>query len=132
MFRDEQDLPYSSLVQHRGELDSIHTLFSVVALVRDISQEGLGIKFEGQQIMSANLLKPDENYVVKLTLVLNEVPSEMTGYIKSEGSYHMLLLKVTCRWREAKERISTAGFAVRPEANPPAVLNFVGEHFGLE
>jgi hypothetical protein len=131
IFRDEQDLPYDRLVRDRDQLlSSAYTLFSVVALLRDMSHEGLGIQFEGQQIMAANLLKPKENYVVKLTLMLEEVPVSMAKYIKGEGHYSMVLLKATCRWHESKEGISTAGFVVRT-ANPSAVLGFIREHFCL-
>ena len=131
IFRDQRDLPYEELLRRREELSSIHTVFSLVALVRDVSQEGLGIKFEGQQMMAANLLKPSENYIVKLTLVMAEAPGEVRAYVRREGSYHFLLLKMTCRWHESTENVSTAGFALRSN-NPPALVEFVREHFGLD
>jgi len=131
VFRDKRDLPYEELLKRREELSSIHTVFSVVALVRDISQEGLGIKFEGQQMMAANVLKPDEDYIVKLTLTLAEVPADLAGFIKREGNYFFLLLKMTCRWHEPTEGISTAGFELRA-ANPPEIVEFVREHFGMD
>ena len=131
VFRDQRDLPYERLLQNKEELSSIHTVFSLVALVRDVSQEGLGIKFEGQQIMAANLLKTTENYVVKLTLVMPDPPGEaLREYVKHEGNYHYVLLKMTCRWHEPTGNVSTAGFELRP-ANPPALVEFVREHFGL-
>jgi hypothetical protein len=132
VFRDQKDRPYEKLLKRKEELSSIHTVFSVVALVRDISQEGLGIKFEGQQMMAANLLRPGENYIVKLTVVLSENPDEtMREYIRREGNYFFLLLKMTCRWHESTQKISTAGFELRSN-NPPELVEFVREHFGLD
>lgn len=131
IFRDQRDLPYEQLLKRREELSSIHTVFSVVALVRDISQEGLGIKFEGQQMMAANLLKPGERYVVKLTLTLADVPGDLAELIKREGNYFFLLLKMTCRWHEPTGSISTAGFELR-SSNPPEIVEFVREHFGMD
>jgi hypothetical protein len=130
IFRDKRDLPYEKLLKRREELTSIHTVFSVVALVRDISQEGLGIKFEGQQMMAANLLKPGDDYIVKLTLTLAEVPTDLAEFIKREGNYFFLLLKMTCRWHEATESVSTAGFELRT-ANPPEIVEFVRVHFKM-
>lgn len=130
VFRDQHDLPYDKLLRRKEELSSIYTVFSVVALVRDISQEGLGIKFEGQQMMASNLLRSGENYIVKLTMMLSEVTPDLAEYIKREGNYFFLLLKMTCRWHEPTESISTAGFELR-SANPEPLTEFVRDHFGL-
>jgi hypothetical protein len=130
IFRDKLDLPYEETLARREELASIHTIFSVVALVRDISQEGLGIKFEGQQIMARNILQPGEKYIVKLTLLLATVAPELAPYIKREGNYHQLLLKMACRWHDVSGNVSTAGFELLP-VNPTEILDFVRDHFGL-
>ena len=131
IFRDRQDRPYEELCEHTRELTSIHTIFSLVARVRDASQDGLGISFEGQQIMADNILKPGERYIVKLTLVLTRPPAkEAREHVFREGNYYGLLLKMTCRWHEAREKASIAGFELRPD-NPEAVVEFVRRRFGI-
>jgi hypothetical protein len=78
------------------------------------------------------VLKPGANYIVKLTLLLVDAPDEnMREYIRREGNYFFLLLKMACRWHESTDNVSTAGFELRSN-NPPELIEFVREHFGLD
>lgn len=131
VYRDRKDLPYDEALQKLKERSDIYTIFSVVGLVRDISQKGLGIKFEGQQLMAKNMLQPGENYILKLSLEPPEIPQDMRDYLKREGNYHFLLVKAVCRWARTAGKVSTAGFELS-DANDPDVVDFVMHHFGVE
>jgi len=127
VYRDRRDMLYDQAVIRARELPDFYTIFSVVAVLRDASAAGIGISFEGQQLMSRNILRPGERYLLRLTLPPMEVPATLSPFLQSEGSYFFVLLKATCRWYKPSEKLSTAGFALL-DTNPPEVVDFVRRH----
>jgi hypothetical protein len=131
VYRDRRDMLYDQAVIQARELPDFYTIFSVVAVLRDASSAGIGISFEGQQLMSRNILRPGERYLLRLTLPAMDIPASLTPFVQSEGSYFFLMLKATCRWYKPSARLSTAGFALL-DTNPPEVVDFVSRHLKEE
>ena len=132
VYRDRKDMSYDEAVETLVHAAAVYNLFSVVAVVRDASQQGLGLKFEGQQLMAQNVLRNQERYILKLTLPNAALPMPVTqAFLRPEGNYHYLLLKVVCRWHNpSAEGVSKAGFELA-DNNEPDVAQFVKEYFGL-
>ena len=127
VYRDRRDMLYDQAVIQARDLPDFYTIFSVVAVLRDASASGIGISFEGQQLMSRNILRPGERYLLRLTLPPLDIPASLSPFLLSEGSYVFLLLKATCRWYKPSERQSMAGFTLL-DTNPPDVVDFVRRH----
>jgi len=106
---------------------ALHGMFTVVALVHDASEHGLGLEFEGQHIMADNLLRPGDRYLLKMTFSHQELEDAAAHpFLHPEGeSYASLHLEATCRWFQPGA-VSKVGFVVSPDEDP-AVLAFVRE-----
>ncbi|MBK8481051.1 MAG: hypothetical protein IPL40_07720 [Proteobacteria bacterium] len=126
VYRDRRHLPATGLLQHLEQRAEVYTIFNVVGVVRDVSQNGLGISFEGQRLMGSNILRDGEQYVLKLTMLLSEVPPELRQFVSSEGSYSFVALRAQCAWHQTTSEVSRAGFELL-DSNPPEVLAFVRE-----
>lgn len=124
VYRDRRHLPAAELLRQVDERAEVYTIFSVVAVVRDVSQHGLGISFEGQHLMGSNILRDGEQYVLKLTMLLSEVPPEVRPFVSVEGSYTFVALRAQCAWHQTTGAVSRAGFELL-DSNPPEVLAFV-------
>jgi hypothetical protein len=130
VYRDRKDLPYHEALSKLSERADLYTVFSVVAVVHDASEAGLGLRIEGQQLMAKNLLHPKERYILKLIVSRRALPKNLTRYLVSEGSYSFLLLRATCRWYKPAEATSAAGFEIL-ETNPREVVEFVRSYFNI-
>jgi len=108
----------------RAARASLHGMLTVVALVRDASEHGLGLEFEGQHIMAANLLHSGERYLLQMTFRRQDDDVVAHPFLRPEGeSYVSLYLEATCRWFQAGD-VSKVGFVVSPDEDP-AVVAFV-------
>lgn len=124
VYRDRRHLPAGELLRQLDERAEVYTIFSVVGVVRDVSPQGLGISFEGQHLMGSNILRDGEHYVLKLAMLLSEVPPEVRPFASVEGSYTFVALRAQCAWHQTKGKVSRAGFELL-DSNPPEVLAFV-------
>ena len=131
VYRYNQELTYDEMFHKIEDTKSPHSLFNVVALVRDVSQKGFGIMFEGQQVLAGILLRPGDSYILKLTLIMPPITEAIAPYFKLDDNYHYLLLKAVCRWSQQDENQSRAGFDLL-ETNPPEILDFVRNYFNLD
>ena len=128
VYRAREGLSYSQAVQELRERADLYAVFCVVAVVRDASAAGLGISFEGQQLMSKNILRPGGQYLLKLVLPGARFPKAIAPFLVSEGSYSFLLIRAACRWYRQSDNLSTAGFEIL-ESNPEEVRTFILTRF---
>ncbi|MCC6751177.1 MAG: hypothetical protein IT371_26225 [Deltaproteobacteria bacterium] len=130
VYRDRRNLPYEQALERLEELAEVYTVFSVIGVVKDVSDGGLGLRFEGQQIMADNLLHPGERYILKLAFRASDVPNELGAYARREENYVNLLVKGSCRWYQRSATLSAAGFEISGDT-PSDVTSFLREHFQL-
>ena len=124
VYRDRAGLSYHGAVKKLSERPNLYAVFSVVAVVRDTSAGGLGISIEGQQLMSSNILRPGQLYLLKLVLARGRFPKTITRFLVTEGNYSFLLIRAACRWYKQSDNLSTAGFEIL-DSNPPELREFV-------
>jgi hypothetical protein len=124
VYRDRKGLPYDDAVKMLSAHSDLYAIFSVVAVVHDASEGGLGIRIEGQQLMAKNLMRPKERYILKLVVARGAAPKKLARYLVTEGNYSSLLLQVMCRWYRPTEGTSAAGLEIL-ETNASDVLEFV-------
>ena len=128
VYRDRKNIPYDEAVKRLHELSDLYAVFSVVAVVRDYSAEGLGISIEGQQLMSKNMLRPGEHYLLKLVLARGRFPRAISRFLVSEGNYSFLLVSAACRWHNQSDKLSSAGFEIL-DSNAVEVREFIRARF---
>jgi hypothetical protein len=129
VYRDRRDLSYAQACLKLKEFSDLYSIFNVVALLRDVSPKGLGIQFEGQQLMSQNLLQPGEHYLLKIVFWTSDVPKPLLAFLRPEGDDFFLLVKAAYRWLRTSETISLAGFELA-EITPPQIVDFVLDRLG--
>jgi len=131
VYRDRNNIPYDDLTSRATDLDSIYSFYNVVGVIRDVSEHGVGLSIQGQDIMSAKLLKPGERFVLRLKFKLPPEDSSDESwpeFLKRDDFEYVLLLKAECRWHGERGPQRGAGFRLVDE-NPPDVITFVKERF---
>ncbi|MBN1945968.1 MAG: hypothetical protein JW797_09850 [Bradymonadales bacterium] len=131
VYKNGLGLTYDQMFDKIEDPKSPYSLFNVVALLRDVSQNGFGIVFEGQQVLAGILLRPGHSYILKLTLIMPPVTQRIAPFFKLSENYHYLMVMAVCRWHQQESGRSRAGFELL-DSNPPEILQFLCDYFNLQ
>jgi hypothetical protein len=120
IYRDREDLSYADAVDRVTRSEPLDVVFNIVAVVRDVSSGGVGVTFEGQDIMGLNLIDEGERYILRLQLNTLEPPPILAPVLLNDEPGVSVVAKVVCRWRRLSERTSSAGFELTDDT--PTVI----------